>query len=131
MTNKVTSIVNSFQSGFVFTPNDLGVEASRQPTVNRTLNNMVAAGKICRLSKGRFYKPRITQFGEFQPDTYIVDFLSETNRNEFSQLAFTKMPDERKEWRKSLQDKNSYPTNRVLAVNSKTIEIELGTQSEA
>jgi len=97
MTDKVTSIVNSFQSGFVFTPNDFGVEASTQPTVNRTLNNMVAAGKICR-----FYKPCITPFGELQPDTYIVDFLSETNRNEFSRLAFTKMPNERKEWRKSL-----------------------------
>jgi len=80
MTDKVTNIVNSFQSGFVFTPNDFGVEASKQPTVNRILNNMVAAGKIRRLSKGRFYKPRITQFGELQPDTYqIVKDLIEKN----------------------------------------------------
>ncbi|MDD4994028.1 MAG: DUF6088 family protein [Paludibacter sp.] len=80
MTDKVTNIVNSFQSGFVFTTNDFGVESSKQPTVNRILNNMVAAGKICRLSKGRFYKPRITQFGELQPDTYqIVKDLIEKN----------------------------------------------------
>jgi len=80
MTDKVANIVNSFQGGFVFTPNDFGVEASKQPTVNRILNKMVAAGKICRLSKGRFYKPRITQFGELQPDTYqIVKDLIEKN----------------------------------------------------
>jgi hypothetical protein len=80
MTDKVTNSVNNFESGFVFTPNDFGVEASKQPTVNRILNNMVAAGKICRLSKGRFYKPRITQFGELQPDTYqIVKDLIEKN----------------------------------------------------
>jgi len=41
---------------------------------------MVAAGKIRCLSKGRFYKPRITQFGELQPDTYqIVKDLIEKN----------------------------------------------------
>jgi len=80
MTDKVTNSVNNFQGGFVFTPSDFGVEASKQPTVNRILNNMVAAGKICRLSKGRFYKPRITQFGDLQPDTYqIVKDLIEKN----------------------------------------------------
>jgi len=80
MTDKVKSIVNSFQRGFVFTPKDFGVEPSRQPTVNRILNKMVAEGTIYRLSKGSFYKPRITRFGELQPDIYqIVKDLIEKN----------------------------------------------------
>ena len=80
MTEKVTNIVNSFQSGFVFTPSDFGVEASKQPTVNRILNNMVADGRISRLSKGRFYKPKITKFGKLQPDEFqIVKDLLEKN----------------------------------------------------
>ncbi|MDR0511383.1 MAG: hypothetical protein LBH06_09875 [Rikenellaceae bacterium] len=31
---------------------------------------MVAAGQIRRLSKGRFYKPQITESGELLPDTF-------------------------------------------------------------
>ena len=41
---------------------------------------MVAAGQIRRISKGRFYKPKMTEFGELPPDTYqIVKDLLEKN----------------------------------------------------
>jgi hypothetical protein len=41
---------------------------------------MVAAGQIRRISKGRFYKPKITEFGEQKPDTYeVVKDLLEKN----------------------------------------------------
>jgi hypothetical protein len=36
------------------------------------LNNIVAAGQIRRASKGRFYKPQMTEFGELPLDTYEV-----------------------------------------------------------
>lgn len=80
MKNIIKDTLDSFPAGFVFTPADIPVEIGKQPSVNRTLNNMVAAGKIRRLSKGRFYKPEISQFGELQPNTYqIVKDLIEKN----------------------------------------------------
>jgi hypothetical protein len=64
--------INKFSLGFVFTPSDFPIDMHKQASVNRVLNNMVAAGEIRRLSKGRFYKPKITQFGELPPDTFQI-----------------------------------------------------------
>lgn len=80
MTSIIRNTINNFPFGFVFTPSDFPVEITKQASVNRILNNMVAAGEIRRLSKGRFYKPQITKFGELPPDTYqIVKDLIEKN----------------------------------------------------
>lgn len=76
----IRDTIDKLPAGFVFTPTDFPIDVSKQASVNRTLNNMVAAGKIRRLSKGRFYKPEITPFGELSPDTYqIVKDLIEKN----------------------------------------------------
>lgn len=80
MTDTIRMTIGNFPFGFVFTPSDFPIEAGKQASVNRVLNNMVAAGEIRRLSKGRFYKPQITKFGELPPDTYqIVKDLIEKN----------------------------------------------------
>ena len=80
MTETIRNTINRFATGFVFTTLDFPVDVSKQATVNRILNNMVAAGQIRRLSKGRFYKPQISEFGEMQPDTYqVVKDLIEKN----------------------------------------------------
>ena len=54
MTETIRNTINRFATGFVFTTLDFPVDVSKQATVNRILNNMVAAGQIRRLSKGRF-----------------------------------------------------------------------------
>ncbi|MDR1583040.1 MAG: DUF6088 family protein [Prevotellaceae bacterium] len=80
MTDTIKMTINNFPFGFVFTPSDFPIDIGKQASVNRILNNMVAAGEIRRLSKGRFYKPKMTQFGELPPDTYqIVKDLVEKN----------------------------------------------------
>ena len=80
MTNLIRTTINKFPFGFVFTPSDFPVDISKQASVNRILNNMMVAGEIRRLSKGRFYKPKMTEFGELPPDTYqIVKDLIEKN----------------------------------------------------
>jgi hypothetical protein len=77
MTDAIKNTIATFDFGFVFTPKDFPVEPRKQATVNRILNNMVAAGQICRASKGRFYKPKITEFGVMKPVTYetVKDLL--------------------------------------------------------
>jgi hypothetical protein len=45
--------------------------------VSKILNDLVAEGILCKLSKGRFYKLQIGKFGELPPDTYqtVKDLL--------------------------------------------------------
>ena len=80
MTDIIRNTINRFPLGFVFTALDFSIEVGKQASVNKILNNMVAAGQICRLSKGRFYKPQLSDFGELPPDTYqTVKDLIENN----------------------------------------------------
>jgi predicted transcriptional regulator of viral defense system len=80
MTDIIRNTINRFPLGFVFTALDFPIEVGKQATVNKILNNMVVAGQIRRLSKGRFYKPQVSEFGELPPDTYqTVKDLIEKN----------------------------------------------------
>jgi hypothetical protein len=80
MTDTIRNTINRFAAGYVFTSSDFPIDVSKQATVNKVLNNMVGAGQICRLSKGRFYKPQMSEFGELQPDTFqMVKDLIEKN----------------------------------------------------
>ena len=80
MIDIIINTINRFPLGFVFTSSDFNVEVNKQKTVNKLLNDLVFQGKIKRLSKGRFYKPKLTEFGELLPDEYqIVKDLIEKN----------------------------------------------------
>ncbi len=80
MTETIRNTINRFAAGYVFTTSDFPIDVSKQATVNKVLNNMVAAGQIRRLSKGRFYKPQILEKGELQPDTFqLIKDLIEKN----------------------------------------------------
>ena len=82
MTETIKNTIANFDYGFVFTPADFPVEIRKQATVNRILNNMVAAEQIRRASKGRFYKPKMTEFGELPLNTYqlVKDLLEKNGR---------------------------------------------------
>ncbi|MDR3341034.1 MAG: hypothetical protein LBT25_13285 [Candidatus Symbiothrix sp.] len=70
MTDTIRNTINTFPCGFVFTPKDFPIDRIKQASVNRILNNMVADKQIRRLSKGRFYKPQITESDELLPDMF-------------------------------------------------------------
>jgi hypothetical protein len=72
MTDTIRNTINAFPRGFAFTPRDFPIDKQKQASVNRILNNMVASGQIRRISKGRFYKPPITDSGELLPDTLEI-----------------------------------------------------------
>jgi hypothetical protein len=77
MTDTIKNTINKFAEGFVFTAEDFPIPLDKQNTVTKVLNNMVAAGQIRRLCKGRFYKPQTSKFGELPPDTFqtVKDLL--------------------------------------------------------
>jgi hypothetical protein len=78
----INNTIDRFAYGYVFTARDFPVDVSKQRTVNKVLENLVKAGKIRRLSKGRFYKAKTTEFGELMPDNYQVvkDLLVENGK---------------------------------------------------
>ena len=86
MTEKITDIVKekieNFAYGYVFSASDFPVDVTKQKSVNKVLENLTKAGKIRRLSKGRYYKTKMTEFGGLLPDSYqiVKDLLEENGK---------------------------------------------------
>jgi len=86
MTDKITYTVKdkieNISYGDVFTASDFPIDVTKQKSVNKVLENLTKAGKIRRLSKGRYYKTKITEFGELPPDSYqiVKDLLTENEK---------------------------------------------------
>ncbi len=68
VTDYINNTVNRFQAGYVFTYTDFTLSVEKVDAVLKALNRMVESGKLRKLSKGRYYKPKITEFGELKPD---------------------------------------------------------------
>jgi len=73
----IEQAVNSFRTDYVFTYRDLGLPPESSANVIRKLNRMADLGVIQRLSKGRFYKPKQTIFGNLKPtqEEVVKDLL--------------------------------------------------------
>lgn len=72
VTDYIINKINRFQDGYVFTYTDFNISVNNADAVMKALNRMVESGKLRKLSKGRYYKPRKTEFGELKPDEYQV-----------------------------------------------------------
>lgn len=74
--------INRLPEGYVFTYSDFSNEVKSENALKLTLFRLVRAGKIERLSKGRFYKPKQGIIGKLNPDEYEVvkDLLKLNNR---------------------------------------------------
>ena len=73
--------------GIVFSASDFPVEVTKQKTVNKVLENLTKAGEIRRLSKGRYYKTKMTEFGELMPSSYQIGYI--TGYQIFNELGLT------------------------------------------
>lgn len=80
--NVIKNTIAKFPLGYVFTTTDFSVAAENPKQVNKILNSLVVEGTLRKLSKGRFYKPQISKFGELPPDTYQVvkDLIEEDGK---------------------------------------------------
>lgn len=68
----VRNRVDRFPIGFVFTYLFFMDDVDSKEAVIKALNRLTAAGKIEKLSKGKFYKPEKTPFGALQPEQYQI-----------------------------------------------------------
>jgi predicted transcriptional regulator of viral defense system len=79
---KVRSKINTLEKGYVFTYSDFDTSVNEGDALKQYLNRLVEAGKIVRLSKGRFYKPRKGITENLKPDEYeiVKDLLRDGNK---------------------------------------------------
>ena len=76
----IANTINRMPKGYVFTYADFTTEVNRKEAIIKTLNRMVASGKIVKLAKGKYYKPEETVFGKLQPNqNQMVKDLLESN----------------------------------------------------
>lgn len=68
--------------GYVFTYSDFSTDVKTKEAVIKALNRMVSSGKIAKLSKGKYYKPENTPFGDLQPNQaqVVKDLLEENGK---------------------------------------------------
>lgn len=78
-TDYIIYTINRLPKGYVFTYADFITEVHKTEAVIKALNRMATSGKIKKLSKGRFYKPEQTPFGELKPpqEQIVKDLLEE------------------------------------------------------
>ena len=72
MTDTIKNNIDKFELGFVFTINDFQMAVENPKAVSKTLNHFVETDYLRKLSKGRFYKPKVSKYGELPPDTYQI-----------------------------------------------------------
>lgn len=95
----ISKTIDGFKTDHVFTCSDFNYEVNKKDAVVKALNRMVAAGKIAKFSKGKFYKPRQTPFGalKLSESQIIKDLLEKdgktigyiTGYNAFNQMGLT------------------------------------------
>lgn len=81
-TEYIAFTINRFPKGYVFTYEDFYEEVNKKEAIIKALNRMADSGTIAKLSKGKYYKPEQTAFGELQPDQYQVvkDLMEEDGK---------------------------------------------------
>jgi hypothetical protein len=82
ISNIVRNQIEKSTYGYVFTASDFPVDVTKQKSVNKVLENLTKEGKVRRLSKGRYYKTKMTEFGELRPDSFqiVKDLLTDNNK---------------------------------------------------
>lgn len=80
VTDSISLKIDRLPMGYVFTYEDFSTEVKNKEAIIKALNRMAALGRISKISKGKFYKPESTPFGNILPDQYqVVKDLLENN----------------------------------------------------
>jgi hypothetical protein len=81
-TEYIRITINKLPRGYIFTYLDFISEVNKKEAIIKALNRMAKTGKIVKLSKGKYYKPESTPFGNLMPDQYqiVKDLLEKDNK---------------------------------------------------
>lgn len=76
----IANTINRFPLGYVFTYKDFDIQVNQKEAAIKALNRLVKSNQIKKISKGRYYKPESTPFGDLLPDQrQLVKDLLEDN----------------------------------------------------
>lgn len=78
----IANRIERLPKGYVFTYADFITDVNKKEAVIKALNRMVQAGRIAKLSKGKYYKPETTPFGNLLPaqKQVVKDLLEEDGK---------------------------------------------------
>lgn len=82
VTDYIQNKIDRLPMGYVFTYDEFIKEARQKEAAIKALNRMAEGGAIRKLSKGRFYKPETTVFGELDPNQgqIVKDLLEKEDK---------------------------------------------------
>ena len=82
ITDLIANLIDRLPKGYIFTYVDLTNEVNKKEAVIKALNRMAQSGKIAKLSKGKYYKPEKTVFGNLKPEQkqVVKDLLEEDGK---------------------------------------------------
>ena len=74
--------IDRLPKGYVFTYSDFDKDVNKREAIIKCLNRLAVSGKICKLSKGKFYKPEKSAFGTLLPSQYqrVKDLLEKNGK---------------------------------------------------
>lgn len=99
VSKKIKQAISEFPDDFVFAVSDFDCDVSQREAAARALQRMAENGEISKLSNGKYYKPRVTVFGNLKPspaqvakeflvkDGRVIGYL--TGATSFSQYSLT------------------------------------------
>jgi hypothetical protein len=81
-TDIIIDKINRLPVGYIFTYDDFKLQVDKIDALTKALGRMVQDGRLRKLSPGRFYKPRFTDFGEVKPEIFQVvkDLLQQNGK---------------------------------------------------
>ena len=68
----IRNTIGRFPKGYVFTYIDFIGKVKNKEALIKALNRLAASGRIVKLTKGKYYKPDQSPFGELPPGQYQV-----------------------------------------------------------
>ncbi len=82
ITDFIANSIDRLPKGYIFTYAELTDDVNKKEAVIKALNRMAQSGKIAKLSKGKYYKPEKTVFGNLQPEQkqVVKDLLEEDGK---------------------------------------------------
>ena len=84
----VKSRINAFKEGYVFSYMDIEGPSKNREAIIKALNRLTEKGVLHKLSKGKFYKPFLSENGKLGPDlNEIVKDLLEHNGEQIGYLT--------------------------------------------
>lgn len=82
ITREVQKRLEDFQPDYVFTYRDLNLPAEASGSIIKMLNRLAGEGRLAKISKGRFYKPKKSVFGVLKPrqEELVKDLLEKNGK---------------------------------------------------